>query len=85
MAHLTAVNAPTDSAPGVYAFLDQPAVSSVATPLRTTTSEYDDTEATLKRHNVYPPDYPEHKKVSANQSETGGFIGTQWVPRLLVT
>ena len=42
MAHLTTVIAPTDSASGVHAFLDQPAVSSVVTPLRTTTSEYDD-------------------------------------------
>ena len=62
MAHLTTATTPSDSAVGVYAFLDQPAVSSVATPLRTTTSEYDDTEATLKQHNVYPPDYPEDKK-----------------------
>ena len=62
MAHLTEATATTDSAAGVYAFLDQPAVSSVATPLRSTTSEYDDTETTLERHNAFPPDYPEHKK-----------------------
>ena len=62
MAYYAAAHAPTDSAPGVYSFLNKPAVSSVATPLRTTTSEYDDTEVTLKQHNVYPPDYPEHKK-----------------------